>query len=391
MAEDLADSVRGVEGDETEGGEFQDAGDAGADAGGPDAGTGAEGGAGDVFEGLSLDESFINAAAIHEGSADERVERLRRIDAAHRELARQRETDRHAAQRADRKASRRGRGVRSNLGSGPTPWLGIAFVVVLAVGLGWYALGQEGGGGSGATGQPRHGDAFTYDGVVTDFPSPASDRQSSPLGTPPPPPAESGPFRFLATQAGTGQPVAYDPCRPIHVVVNGRTAPSNGAALVRDALASVSTATGLVFVLEGETTEIPMDQRAPVQADRYGDRWAPVLIAWSDPVETPGLANDVAGQAGSQRMSKDSSEEVYVTGLVTLDGPAMVEMIGRPDGHDQARAVIEHELGHIVGLDHVEDRGELMNPEGVEGIVSFGPGDRAGLSQLGRGGCHPDI
>lgn len=381
----LAGSVRGVEGDDTERGESQDDAGEGADA------SADANGFVDGFEGLSLDESFINAASIHEGSAEERVERLRRIDAAHQELKRQREVDRHAAQRADRKARRRGHGIRSNLGSGRTPWFGIAFVVILAVGLGWFALGRDGGQSESALQRGRHDDSFTYDGVVTDFPSPAADRESSPLGTPAPPPAESGPFQFIATQPDSSEPVAYDPCRPIHVVVNSRTAPSNGDTLVRDTLASVSTATGLVFVLEGETTEIPVEQRSPVQTDRYGDRWAPVLIAWSDPGETQGLAGNVAGLAGSQWMSKGSQDKVYVTGLVTLDGPSMGEMVGRTDGYDQARAVIEHELGHIVGLDHVEDRDELMNPEGVKGITSFGPGDLTGLNQLGRGSCYPDI
>jgi hypothetical protein len=46
-----------------------------------------------------------------------------------------------------------------------------------------------------------------------------------------------------------------------------------------------------------------------------------------------------------------------------------------------------HELGHIMGLDHVQSKAELMEPSG--GLVTdLGPGDREGLSMLGRqAGC----
>ena len=46
-----------------------------------------------------------------------------------------------------------------------------------------------------------------------------------------------------------------------------------------------------------------------------------------------------------------------------------------------------HELGHIMGLDHVTSRAELMEPSGGF-MTDFGPGDLAGLEQLGRDqGC----
>jgi predicted Zn-dependent protease len=45
-----------------------------------------------------------------------------------------------------------------------------------------------------------------------------------------------------------------------------------------------------------------------------------------------------------------------------------------------------HELGHLVGLNHVSVKTELMYPENL-GQRAFGAGDREGLRQLGLGPC----
>ena len=61
------------------------------------------------------------------------------------------------------------------------------------------------------------------------------------------------------------------------------------------------------------------------------------------------------------------------------------------DGGDGVTAVIRHELGHVVGLDHVDDERELMHPVGHPDVVGFGPGDLTGLAELGRGQCVPEV
>ncbi|WP_157356979.1 matrixin family metalloprotease [Arthrobacter sp. U41] len=62
----------------------------------------------------------------------------------------------------------------------------------------------------------------------------------------------------------------------------------------------------------------------------------------------------------------------------------------RPDGTLVVRAVIMHELGHVVGLAHVDDPKQLMNADNT-GSIEFADGDRAGLALLGRGVCVPEI
>jgi predicted Zn-dependent protease len=81
---------------------------------------------------------------------------------------------------------------------------------------------------------------------------------------------------------------------------------------------------------------------------------------------------------------------VYVSGLVVLDAPDLLE-VSDVEGRDAVAAVIRHELGHVVGLDHVDDEQELMSPVIQSGVVTFGPGDLTGLAELGRGQCFPEV
>ncbi|MFJ6079290.1 matrixin family metalloprotease [Pseudarthrobacter sp. NPDC092419] len=184
--------------------------------------------------------------------------------------------------------------------------------------------------------------------------------------------------------------VAYDPCRPLHYVVRPDFAPPGTDRLIRESVAAVSAATGLQFVDDGATDEAPSAERESYQPDRYGKRWAPILIAWSTPEESPDLAGRVAGTGGSSSIRIDREPYVYVTGQVHLDAPDLSQTLAGPDGPALVRAVIMHELGHVVGLDHVNDRTQLMHEENT-GQLGFGAGDRAGLAVLGTGKCVPRL
>src|SRR4051812_418129 len=148
-----------------------------------------------------------------------------------------------------------------------------AVIVILALAAG-LTLVQNRGSGSKKT-------PPTLDTVPkpTDRPTPGHEEAARPLGVPEPVPQGTGKFEFAATQPGDKTaPVAFDPCRPIHFVVNPAGAPADGAELVKAAIARLHGATGLVFTDDGNTAEVPTDDRAPFQPERYGDRWAPVLI-----------------------------------------------------------------------------------------------------------------
>jgi hypothetical protein len=184
--------------------------------------------------------------------------------------------------------------------------------------------------------------------------------------------------------------VRYDPCRPIRYVIRDRHTPPGGDELVREAVAAVSAATGLQFVDAGPTSEAPRNDRPPYQPNRYGHQWAPVLIAWSDPTEDRDLRGPTTGEGGSTAVTLSRSGEPpttgYVTGAVTLDAPQLAGALAR-EGRATVRAVIEHELGHLVGLNHVADPTQLMYPQ----VTQYGSGDRRGLALVGAGDCLPQL
>jgi hypothetical protein len=206
------------------------------------------------------------------------------------------------------------------------------------------------------------------------------------------PPVEvvsSGPHVFRQTLSG-GVPVTYDPCRPVHYVVNPAAMPVAGVSLVHEAVQMLSQATGLVFADDGLTDEPLSAHREAVDVDRYGNRWAPVLIGWSDAAAYPDLAGDVAGVGGSTMVTpRGPASARLVSGQVALDS----ELFGRLDQRgavEQQRAIVLHELAHVVGLDHVGSPTELMFPR-TSKQARFGPGDLEGLAMLGQGVCHTDM
>lgn len=230
-------------------------------------------------------------------------------------------------------------------------------------------------------------------GVADDpeSPPPGLEEAAAPRGSPPPvPDGGTGKYRFLHTTNGS-DPVTFSPCRPIHYVVRPDNAPHRGERIISAAVSRVSEATGLVFIDDGATDEPPSQERAVYQPDRYGDRWAPVLITWATPAEVPDFGVDIAGEAGPSRVvSADRNNTAYVSGTVALD-PVKIAEIRTTMGEPVARAVIMHELGHLVGLAHTEHDDQLMFPRGSAEVTTYAAGDRTGLAQLGQGPCQPDL
>ncbi|MGJ7441538.1 matrixin family metalloprotease [Aquipuribacter sp. MA13-6] len=207
-----------------------------------------------------------------------------------------------------------------------------------------------------------------------------------PLATPPQVPDPGG-YTFLATTAD-GDPVRWDPCRPVQVVVRPDGEPPGGREAVVAALADVGTASGLVLQVEGETDEAPSVDRPGADVARYGDRWSPVLLAWSDGSEHPPLAGalGVAGPVASAPGPGAGATSSWVSGTVVLDATWFGDNLAHATGARRAAAVLRHEVAHLVGLGHSQDPFSLMSPA-YQSVFEPSLSDRAGLARLGGGPC----
>lgn len=177
-------------------------------------------------------------------------------------------------------------------------------------------------------------------------------------------------------------PVTFSPCRAWPVVVNVTNGPIDGYAAVTEAVQEVSRATGLQLVVEGTTTEQAAETRGAYQPDRYGERWAPILVDWT----TGGAERGFAGHGGAVSLTPPDSEKAhYVTGQVTLDADGAFNQ-----DPAELRAILLHEFGHVVGLKHAASKTEMMAASSDE-QTNYGPGDLAGLALLGQGECTDDV
>jgi hypothetical protein len=194
-------------------------------------------------------------------------------------------------------------------------------------------------------------------------------------------------YAFLQVDRSSGDPIRYDPCSPIRYVVNRSAAPEGAVADLERSIALFEEAMDADFAFEGFTDEAATPDRRIYQPDRYPrDEWAPILFSWVPPERLLQPNEQAVGAAGSAYVRNDRGNLVYVTGTVTFNSEARL-LPGFELG-DSWGDVTLHELGHIVGLAHVNDSTQVMYPDVTGGEARLGAGDLAGLERLGRaGGC----
>lgn len=142
-------------------------------------------------------------------------------------------------------------------------------------------------------------------------------------------------YSFSAVASDGCTPVRWNPCAPVRFVVNPAGAPPGGPEDVREAFRRLGEATGITYVDGGLTDERSAGERAAYQPERYGRRWAPVLVEWrteaggTDEVQLVGVGLPVR------------SGDVYVSGRLSLNPAAVTSAsartplapgFGSPDG-----------------------------------------------------------
>ena len=270
----------------------------------------------------------------------------------------------------------------------PREWISILVVIALVLAAVGYTFTQA---GSAKTAAKPQSTPTPHVAQLTAGPPIGQGEIGHPIGQPAGFAGVSDHYKFAALQRDNVTPATWSPCRPIHYVMRPDNEPIEGNRIVAEALNQLTVATGFSFINDGYTTEAPDPDRSAYQKAAYGDRWAPVLIAWANADEVPSFGDDVLGEASPARITSPSGVVTYVSGMVAFDAEG-VTRVARTAGIAAAEAIALHEFGHLVGLDHVKDITQIMTPNlQRNGTVAYQAGDLAGLARLGSGPCRPDV
>ncbi len=208
--------------------------------------------------------------------------------------------------------------------------------------------------------------------------------------------AATAPYSVQYLTLGNGQRVVarWNPCRTHTYKVNLASVPTaTRAAVLAETQASLrvlGAKTGMSFSYRGTTAEIP-------RVGSYARQSADLIVAFTTPLKTNylyGAADARGGNAATIRSMTIGTTTTYtaaiVKGFVVVNTPKLLRSYRAGFGTGVRRGnLILHELGHVVGLNHVSNARLLMNPI-LSGYSPSGyaAGDAAGLSVVGRrAGC----
>ena len=170
-------------------------------------------------------------------------------------------------------------------------------------------------------------------------------------------------FAFEVTNSA-GTPARWNPCDTVHYLVVPAGAPGGWQNDVGNDIAQAGSDTGLSFVSDGTASSVPSNYRG-------------VVISWASQLS----GSDTVGLTTYTYYNSPGIAPQIISANIQL-----LSSLRGGGGTGGEQPVLLHELGHSLGLAHVQ-AGEVMNPVD-QGYANYQGGDKNGLSRLGSSqGC----
>lgn len=163
----------------------------------------------------------------------------------------------------------------------------------------------------------------------------------------------------------------WQPCRRINYRINPAGGYDGAVSDIRAAVRSAARITGLQLNYLGTT-------RSAVTRGRrgYHPLDTDIVVDWQTPRQDGGLAGNVAGIGGH-----------WVQDNRRFDGYVVLDRTSRL-ARRTWRQIMEHEVGHVLGLSHARAASQLMFGSASQKNPRWGAGDLTGLRRIGASqGC----
>jgi hypothetical protein len=178
--------------------------------------------------------------------------------------------------------------------------------------------------------------------------------------TPDPTPVVSTSYKISIVNPDGSFP-RWNPCQDVVVLVNFAGAQPHARAAFDDAIQQARAATGF---------DLPVVETSATTAAN-----GQLIVRWGTSADNSSLAGSVLGIGGFSY-----STTQIVRGSVLLRSDLTYASSGSAD---LLTGTLAHELGHALGLAHVNDSTQLMYPY-ANGLDEYQAGDRSGLALLGK-------